>query len=178
MNENDLVRALLSESIRLIWKSNNVGRPGKTSASNYFCGRASTPLGHEDHQILVRINEYERVRYQDRFCRLDVNQGTCLHDEDHDPLRKRCGRTSFRAMESESCRKNKVDVAIDEAIKQLEAFREIEKGLAIEQDDSETSSVVEYENEEADILESEELPQEIETLLFEIRGMLCAYVSN
>ncbi|KAL0592257.1 hypothetical protein ABG067_000365 [Albugo candida] len=72
----------------------------------------------------------------------------------------------------------KVDVAIDEAIKQLEAFREIEKGLAIEQDDSETSSVVEYENEEADILESEELPQEIETLLFEIRGMLCAYVSN
>lgn len=58
-------------------------------------------------------------------------------------------------MESESCRKNKVDVAIDEAIKQLEAFREIEKGLAIEQDDSETSSVVEYENEEANILEFE-----------------------
>ena len=71
-----------------------------------------------------------------------------------------------------------LNVAIDEGMKQVEAFRKIEEGLPMEEEDAEVSSVLEYENEEEDILESEELLQGIETLLSETRGMLRAYAAN
>ena len=67
-----------------------------------------------------------------------------------------------------------IDIAIHAGMQQVEASREIKQAKAMEEEDT-SSTAVDCEDVDYDVVDSEELLQEIDVLLAGTRGLFNAY---